>query len=116
LTLSVHSLACHPLMVFDTDEQRQEWLPAMLLGRPACAGFPALWCQKDTTWLSFGKPEQKMDLRAVPTPPRITTTPTSWPTAASARRVKDFRSFSAVWMPGIWHRCGRRWLGPGGLL
>jgi len=59
LTLSVHSLACHPLMVFDTDEQRQEWLPAMLLGRPACAGFPALWCQKDTTWLSFGKPEQK---------------------------------------------------------
>ena len=67
LALSVHSLACHPLMVFDTDEQRQEWLPAMLLGRPACAGFPALWCQKDTTWLSFGKPEQKMDLRAVPT-------------------------------------------------
>ena len=54
-------------MVFDTDEQRQEWLPAMLCGRPACAGFPALWCQKDTTWLSFGKPEQKMDLRAVPT-------------------------------------------------
>ena len=39
----------------------------MLCGRPACAGFPALWCQKDTTWLSFGKPEQKMDLRAVPT-------------------------------------------------
>jgi len=24
LALSVHSLACHQLMVFDTDEQRQE--------------------------------------------------------------------------------------------
>jgi hypothetical protein len=39
----------------------------MLCGRLACAGFPALWCQKATTWLSFGKPEQKMDLRAAPT-------------------------------------------------
>jgi hypothetical protein len=37
-------------------------------------------------------------------------------TAASARTVKDFRSLSALWMPGIWHRCGRRWVGPGGLL
>jgi len=103
-------------MVFDTDEQRQEWLPAMLCGRPACAGFPALWCQKDTTWLSFGKPEQKMDLRAVPT------TSARYHDAyilADRRVGKDGQGLqivSALWMPGIWHRCGRRWLGPGGLL
>ena len=60
-----------------------------------------------------------MDLRAVPNhlralPRRLH--PGRAPTAASARTVKDFRSFSALWMPGIRHRCGRRWLGPGGLL
>jgi alkylation response protein AidB-like acyl-CoA dehydrogenase len=64
LPLSVHSLACHPLMVVGTDEQRQEWLPEMLSGRRARARFPALGCQRG---LSFGKPGQKMGLRAVPT-------------------------------------------------
>jgi Acyl-CoA dehydrogenase, N-terminal domain len=64
LALSVHTLACHPLMMVGTDEQRQEWLPEMLSGRRARARFPALGCQRG---LSFGKPGQKMGLRAVPT-------------------------------------------------
>ncbi|WP_024805857.1 acyl-CoA dehydrogenase family protein [Nocardia sp. BMG51109] len=32
VAVSVHSLACHPLMVFGTEEQRHRWLPEMLGG------------------------------------------------------------------------------------
>ncbi|MCK5754507.1 MAG: acyl-CoA dehydrogenase family protein, partial [Mycobacterium sp.] len=32
VAVSVHSLSCHPLMSFGTDEQRQRWLPDMLGG------------------------------------------------------------------------------------
>ena len=32
VAVSVHSLACHPLMAFGTDEQKQRWLPEMLGG------------------------------------------------------------------------------------
>src|SRR6478735_7632330 len=32
VAVSVHSLACHPLMAFGTDEQKQRWLPGMLSG------------------------------------------------------------------------------------
>jgi alkylation response protein AidB-like acyl-CoA dehydrogenase len=32
VAVSVHSLACHPLMTFGTDEQKQAWLPGMLGG------------------------------------------------------------------------------------
>ena len=32
VAVSVHSLSCHPLMIFGTDEQRQRWLPDMLGG------------------------------------------------------------------------------------
>ena len=32
VAVSVHSLACHPLMAFGTDEQKKRWLPAMLSG------------------------------------------------------------------------------------
>ncbi|GED99299.1 acyl-CoA dehydrogenase family protein [Gordonia crocea] len=32
VAVSVHSLACHPLMAFGSDEQKQRWLPDMLGG------------------------------------------------------------------------------------
>ncbi|WP_330254191.1 acyl-CoA dehydrogenase family protein [Nocardia sp. NBC_00565] len=122
VAVSVHSLACHPLINFGTDEQKQRWLPEMLGGNligayslsesqagsdaaaVACraaaveggyrvdgtkawithggkADFYSLFARtgegsrgitcflvaNDTTGLSFGKPEQKMGLHAVPT-------------------------------------------------
>lgn len=122
VAVSVHSLACYPLMEFGTDEQRQRWLPEMLggdtigaysLSEPqAGSDAAALTCKasatdggytvtgskawithggiadfynlfartgegsrgiscflvpKDTDGLSFGKPEEKMGLHAVPT-------------------------------------------------
>ena len=122
VAVSVHSLACHPLMSFGTDEQRQRWLPDMLggtmigaysLSEPqAGSDAAALACRataadggyringakawithggiadfynlfartaegsqgiscflipKDTAGLTFGKPEEKMGLHAVPT-------------------------------------------------
>ncbi|MBY8859175.1 acyl-CoA dehydrogenase family protein [Nocardia sp. CA2R105] len=122
VAVSVHSLSCHPLMVFGTDEQKQRWLPNMLggstigaysLSEPqagsdaaalACKATPTpdgyrisgtkAWIthggiadfytlfartgegsrgiscflvDKQTPGLSFGKPEEKMGLSAVPT-------------------------------------------------
>ncbi|MCX8564320.1 acyl-CoA dehydrogenase family protein [Mycolicibacterium mucogenicum] len=122
IAVSVHSLSCHPLMTFGTDEQRQRWLPEMLSGNVigayslsepqagsdaaalACkavasdggyrvtgskawithgglADFYTLFARtgegsqgiscflvpKDSPGLSFGRPEEKMGLHAVPT-------------------------------------------------
>jgi len=122
IAVSVHSLSCHPLMTFGTDEQRQRWLPEMLSGNligayslsepQAGSDAAALACKavasddgyritgskawithggladfytlfartgegsqgiscflvpKDTPGLSFGRPEEKMGLHAVPT-------------------------------------------------
>ncbi|MGW4247519.1 acyl-CoA dehydrogenase family protein [Nocardia sp. NPDC004722] len=122
VAVSVHSLSCHPLFAYGTDEQKQRWLPEMLSGNligayslsEAHAGSDAaaLRCRATETadgyritgtkaWitnggkadyytlfartgegsrgiscflvpadaegLSFGKPEEKMGLRAVPT-------------------------------------------------
>ncbi|MFF0454305.1 acyl-CoA dehydrogenase family protein [Nocardia africana] len=122
VAVSVHSLACHPLMAFGTEEQQRRWLPEMLggttigaysLSEPqagsdaaavACKAVPAdggyrlngtkAWIThggiadfynvfartgegsrgiscflvpKDLEGLSFGKPEEKMGLHAVPT-------------------------------------------------
>ena len=122
VAVSVHSLACHPLMAFGTDTQRQRWLPDMLggstigaysLSEPqAGSDAAALTCKataadggyringskawithggiadfynlfartgegsqgiscflvpRDTDGLSFGRPEEKMGLHAVPT-------------------------------------------------
>lgn len=122
VAVSVHSLACYPLMTFGSDEQKQQWLPDMLGGNTigayslseaqagsdaaalACkaapddagyringskawithggiadfynlfartgAGSTGISCflvPKDTDGLSFGKPEEKMGLHAVPT-------------------------------------------------
>jgi len=122
VAVSVHSLSCHPLMNFGTDEQRQRWLPDMLSGATvgayslsepqAGSDAAALTCKagavtdgyridgakawithggiadfynvfartgegsqgvscflvaKDTPGLTFGKPEEKMGLHAVPT-------------------------------------------------
>lgn len=33
VAISVHSLACHPLMTFGTESQKQKWLPEMLSGQ-----------------------------------------------------------------------------------
>jgi len=122
VAVSVHSLSCHPLMNFGTDEQRQRWLFDMLSGATvgayslsepqAGSDAAALTCKagavtdgyridgakawithggiadfynvfartgegsqgvscflvaKDTPGLTFGKPEEKMGLHAVPT-------------------------------------------------
>ena len=122
VAVSVHSLSCHPLMAFGTDEQKQRWLPEMLGGEKigayslsepqAGSDAAALSCKAtatdggymvngskawithggvadfynlfartgegskgiscflvpdDTEGLSFGKPEEKMGLAAVPT-------------------------------------------------
>nr|WP_206038096.1 acyl-CoA dehydrogenase family protein [Rhodococcus sp. HNM0569] len=122
VAVSVHSLSCHPLMTFGTEEQKQRWLPDMLggatigaysLSEPqAGSDAAALACRarrdgddyvidgtkawithggvadfynlfartgegskgiscflvpKDTEGLEFGKPEEKMGLRGVPT-------------------------------------------------
>lgn len=122
VAVSVHSLSCHPLMSFGTDEQRRRWLPEMLggstigaysLSEPqAGSDAAALSCRatpsdggyritgskawithggvadfynlfartgdgsqgitcflvpKDLDGLTFGKPEEKMGLHAVPT-------------------------------------------------
>ncbi|MDY6997725.1 MAG: acyl-CoA dehydrogenase family protein [Actinomycetota bacterium] len=122
VAVSVHSLSCHPLMSFGSDEQRQRWLPDMLggttigaysLSEPqAGSDAAALSCRatpteggyrisgakawithggiadfynlfartgegsqgiscflvpKGTAGLTFGKPEEKMGLHAVPT-------------------------------------------------
>ncbi|MGV9674922.1 acyl-CoA dehydrogenase family protein [Nocardia sp. NPDC003482] len=122
VAVSVHSLSCHPLFVFGSDEQKRRWLPDMLgggtigayslsephAGSDAAAlrcravavdggyrvtgskawitnggkadyytlfartgegsrGVSCLLVPADTEGLSFGKPEEKMGLRAVPT-------------------------------------------------
>ena len=122
VAVSVHSLSCHPLMSFGTDEQRQRWLTDMLgggtigaysLSEPqAGSDAAALACRatadgdgyritgakawithggiadfynlfartadgsqgiscflvpRDTAGLTFGRPEEKMGLHAVPT-------------------------------------------------
>ncbi len=122
IAVSVHSLSCHPLFVYGTDDQRDRWLGEMLSGETigayslsephAGSDAAALRCRatatdggyrvtgskawitnggradfytlfartgegsrgvscflvpKDTEGLSFGKPEDKMGLRAIPT-------------------------------------------------
>ncbi|SBS70337.1 Acyl-CoA dehydrogenase [uncultured Mycobacterium sp.] len=122
VAVSVHSLSCHPLLAFGTDEQRERWLPGMLSGEQIgayslsepqagsdaaalrCAAVPAgdnyvingskAWIThggradfytlfartgdgskgiscflvpSDQPGLSFGKPEEKMGLAAIPT-------------------------------------------------
>lgn len=122
VAVSVHSLSCHPLMAYGTDEQRRQWLPEMLSGNligayslsepQAGSDAAALSCKatavddgyritgskawithggiadfytlfarsgegsqgiscflvpKDTEGLTFGRPEEKMGLHAVPT-------------------------------------------------
>ncbi|KAA0111715.1 acyl-CoA dehydrogenase family protein [Mycolicibacterium sp. P1-5] len=126
VAVSVHSLSCHPLLMFGTDEQRTRWLPGMLSGEQigayslsepqAGSDAAALQCKAvfsaaeaapgyvvngskawithggradfynlfartgegsrgiscflvpgDQPGLSFGKPEEKMGLAAVPT-------------------------------------------------
>jgi alkylation response protein AidB-like acyl-CoA dehydrogenase len=122
VAVSVHSLACHPLMVFGTEAQKQTWLPEMLSGNmigayslsepQAGSDAAALLCSaaavdngyrvngakawithggiadfytlfartgkgaqgiscflvpKDAEGLTFGRPEEKMGLHAVPT-------------------------------------------------
>ncbi len=122
VAVSVHSLSCHPLLAFGSDEQRRRWLPGMLSGAQigayslsepqAGSDAAALRCSAkrsedgyvingSKSWvthggradfytlfartgegsrgiscflvpaglpgLSFGKPEEKMGLHAVPT-------------------------------------------------
>ncbi|MEV6135687.1 acyl-CoA dehydrogenase family protein [Nocardia sp. NPDC051990] len=122
VAVSVHSLSCHPLLAFGTEEQKQRWLPDMLggnligaysLSEPqagsdaaavACRATPGdggyringtkAWIThggiadfynlfartgegsrgiscflvpRETSGLTFGKPEAKMGLHAVPT-------------------------------------------------
>ena len=122
VAVSVHSLSCHPLTAFGTEEQKAKWLPDMLGGHTigayslsepqAGSDAAALSCRatgtddgytitgekawithggiadfynlfartgtgsqgiscflvpRDTPGLTFGKPEEKMGLHAVPT-------------------------------------------------
>jgi alkylation response protein AidB-like acyl-CoA dehydrogenase len=122
VAVSVHVLACHPLITFGTAEQQQQWLPTMLSGHTigayslsephAGSDAAALTCKaaavdggyringekawithggianfyslfartgegrqaiscflvdRDTDGLTFGKPEEKMGLHAIPT-------------------------------------------------
>lgn len=122
VAVSVHSLACHPLVAFGTDAQKHAWLPEMLSGNmigayslsepQAGSDAAALLCSaaavdngyrvngakawithggiadfytlfartakgaqgiscflvpKDAEGLTFGRPEEKMGLHAVPT-------------------------------------------------
>jgi alkylation response protein AidB-like acyl-CoA dehydrogenase len=122
VAVSVHSLSCHPLLAFGSDEQKQRWLPGMLSGEQIgayslsepqagsdaaalrCAAAPTddgyvingskSWITHggradfytlfartgegargvscflipaDLPGLSFGKPEEKMGISAVPT-------------------------------------------------
>lgn len=122
VAVSVHSLSCHPLLTFGTEEQKQRWLPGMLSGDQigayslsepqAGSDAAALRCAAvltengyvvngskswithggradfynlfartgegsrgvscflipgDQPGLSFGKPEEKMGLAAIPT-------------------------------------------------
>ncbi len=122
VAVSVHSLACHPLVAFGTDAQKHTWLPEMLSGNmigayslsepQAGSDAAALLCSaaavdngyrvngakawithggiadfytlfartakgaqgiscflvpKDAEGLTFGRPEEKMGLHAVPT-------------------------------------------------
>ncbi|MFC9665553.1 acyl-CoA dehydrogenase family protein [Nocardia sp. NPDC127606] len=122
VAVSVHSLACHPMLAFGSEEQKQRWLPEMLSGSTigayslsepqAGSDAAALTCKaavtddgyritgtkawithggiadfynlfartregshgvscflvpRDTAGLSFGRPEKKMGLHAVPT-------------------------------------------------
>jgi alkylation response protein AidB-like acyl-CoA dehydrogenase len=122
VAVSVHSLACHPLLMFGTAQQKQHWLPTMLSGEtigayslseaqagsdaaaltcravpidggyrldgskawithggladfyslfartsPGAQGISCFLVPGDTAGLSFGKPEAKMGLHAVPT-------------------------------------------------
>ena len=119
VAVSVHSLSCHPLLAFGTEDQKSRWLPAMCSGEQvgayslsepqAGSDASALRCAATSTdsgyvingsksWithggradfyvlfarindrissflvpsdlpgLSFGKPEEKMGLAAVPT-------------------------------------------------
>jgi alkylation response protein AidB-like acyl-CoA dehydrogenase len=123
VAVSVHSLSCHPVLTFGSEEQKQRWLPGMLSGEQIgayslsepqagsdaaalrCAAIPTgdgaydingskSWITHggradfytlfarteegsrgvscflvpaDLPGLSFGKPEEKMGLHAVPT-------------------------------------------------
>jgi alkylation response protein AidB-like acyl-CoA dehydrogenase len=122
VAVSVHVLACHPLIAFGTTEQQQQWPPTMLGGHTIGAyslsephagsdaaaltckatpvdggyringekawithggiadfyslfvrtgeggqGISCLLVDKDTDGLTFGKPEEKMGLHAIPT-------------------------------------------------
>jgi alkylation response protein AidB-like acyl-CoA dehydrogenase len=100
VAVSVHSLACHPLAAFGTDEQKQRWLPDMLGGSRIGA-------------YSLSEPQAGSDaaaLRARPRPPPGDTScaarrpgsptaasPTS--TACSAGPVRARAPSAACWFP-----------------
>jgi alkylation response protein AidB-like acyl-CoA dehydrogenase len=121
VAVSVHSLSCHPLLAFGTEDQKKRWLPGMLSGsqvgayslsepqagsdaaalrcsaahaedggylingskswithggradfytlfaRTGAQGISCFLIPADLPQLSFGKPEEKMGLAAVPT-------------------------------------------------